>query len=52
MNKYKITSILYFIAGILLFIASMLGKNYVYIPIGFLFIIIGISYNKKNSSDK
>lgn len=52
MNKHKITSILYFIAGILFFMASIIGKNYVYIPIGCCFVILGIKYRKKDSIGK
>ncbi len=52
MDKYKITSILYFIAGILFFISSIIGKNYVFIPIGCCFVILGITYSKKDSSGK
>ena len=52
MEKNKITSSLYLLSGIIFILASIIGKNIVYIPIGILFITLGISYNKKNDSKK
>ncbi len=52
MNMRKITTILYFAAGIMCFIASIIGKNYIFIPIGCCFVILGIIYNKKDNNSK
>jgi len=50
-NSKRATAILYLLAGILFFIASIIGKNYVYIPIGCCFVCLGAVYgNKKNRS--
>ena len=46
-NKNKLAAILHFISGILFFISALIGKNYVFIPIGCLFVVLGIKYNKK-----
>ena len=43
----KVSSRIYFIAGILFFISSILYGNYVFIPLGCLFIILGVKYNKQ-----
>lgn len=51
-NKNKLTSILYFISSVLFFIAALIGRNYVFIPIGCCFVILGITYNKKKDDDK
>lgn len=52
MGKHKITSILYFIAGIMFFIASFIGNNFVFIPIGCCFVIVGTTYSKNDRSIK
>ncbi len=51
-NKNKLTAILYFISSILFFISALIGKNYVFIPIGCLFVVLGIKYNNKKDDDK
>lgn len=51
----KLSAKIYFIGGILFFISSILYKNYVLIPLGCLFIILGAKYNKQkeeNDSNK
>ncbi len=52
MKKSKrITALLYFLAAILFFISSIIGKNLVYIPIGCCFICLGIVYSRKKEGD-
>jgi uncharacterized membrane protein HdeD (DUF308 family) len=50
-NTKRITELLYLIAGILFFISAIIGKNYVFIPIGCCFICLGIVYGGKKKSD-
>ncbi len=45
--KDKLSSILYIVAGILFFIAAVIGRNFVFIPIGACFVILGIVDGKK-----
>jgi 1,4-dihydroxy-2-naphthoate octaprenyltransferase len=49
--RNKLTVMLYFVSGILFFI-SALSKNYVFIPIGLLFAVLGIKYNNKKVNNK
>ncbi len=49
MKLKNLTSILYFISGGLFFIAALIGKNYVYVPIGCCFIIQGITNSNKKT---
>ena len=49
-NKNKMNAVLFLISGICFFIAAWIGKNYVFIPIGFCFIVLGIT-NRKDKSD-
>lgn len=51
-NKNKLTAILYFVSSILFFISALIGKNYVFIPIGCCFVVLGIKYNNKKVNDK
>ena len=52
-NIKNLTSVIYFLVGILFFVDAILMKNNVYIPIGCCFVIIGIiNINKKNDNDK
>lgn len=53
-NKNKFTAILYYISAILFFIAAVIGKNYVFIPIGCCWLILGSNYYNKdnNGTDK
>jgi len=51
-NKNKSTARLYFIASILFFIFAIIGKNYIFIPIGCCFVILGSRYNNKKDGDK
>lgn len=43
-NKRKLTKSLYLLSGLLFFVASPITKNFVFIPIGCYFLIIGIKY--------
>lgn len=53
MENKKLTSILYLISGVLFFVASFIGKNYVFIPIGCCFVVLGITNsNKKDNNSK
>lgn len=46
-NKKRLTAIIYFISSILAFITAVIGENYVFIPIGCCFIILGIAWSRK-----
>lgn len=48
MNKDKWNCILYCVIGILFFVAAILHKNYVFVPIGCCWIILGIINRHKN----
>lgn len=50
--KDKLSSILYIVAGILFFIAAIIGRNFVFIPIGACFVILGIVDWKKKKIDQ
>ena len=50
-SKNKFTSIIYFISAILFFIAALIGKNYVYIPIGCCSVIFGIKYSNNKDDN-
>lgn len=54
MKNKRLTSILYLISGALFFVAAFIGKNYVFIPIGCCFIVLGITdrYTKKDDKSK
>ena len=43
-NKRKLTKRLYLLSGLLFLVASLITKNFVFIPIGCYFLIIGIKY--------
>ena len=51
-NRNKIITLLNFISGICFFIAALIGKNYVFIPIGCCFVVLGILNGKDNNNDK
>ncbi|WP_291569293.1 hypothetical protein [Clostridium sp. UBA4548] len=42
-SKEKLVRMLYLSSAILFFIAAIIGKNYVFIPIGCCFIVLGIT---------
>ncbi|WP_017414328.1 hypothetical protein [Clostridium tunisiense] len=42
-SKEKLVRMLYLLSAILFFIAAIIGKNYVFIPIGCCFIVLGIT---------
>lgn len=46
-KRVKLESVLYLLSGICFFIAALVGKNYVFIPIGCCFVILGVT-NAKN----
>jgi uncharacterized membrane protein HdeD (DUF308 family) len=50
-NTKRITESLYFLAGILFVISAILGKNYVFIPIGCCFICLGIVHGSKRRTN-
>jgi hypothetical protein len=47
MNKKKLEGILFFIADILFFISAIIKKDYMSIPLGCCFVILGISRSCK-----
>lgn len=47
MNKKNLEGILFFVAGILFFISAIIKKDYMSIPLGCCFVILGISRNRK-----
>jgi len=46
-NKNKLIMILNIISTILFFLAGIIGQNYVYIPIGCCFLVLGIVNGRK-----
>lgn len=50
--RNKLTVMLYFVSGILFFISALIGKNYVFIPIGCCFVVLGIKYNNEKVNNK
>lgn len=52
-DKKKLTKVLYLLSGILFFIAALINKNYVFIPIGCCFVALGIIYgSEKHNTNK
>lgn len=52
MKKWiKLDSVLYLLSGICFFIAAIIGKNYVFIPIGCCFVILGVTKEKDKSNN-
>ena len=47
----ELDSILYMLSGILFIIAGIIQKNYIFLPIGFCFFVLGIN-NNKNKNNK
>lgn len=43
----KITGILFGVAGLLFVVAALVGKNYVFIPIGICHVILGIVHGRE-----
>ena len=43
----KITSILFLVAGLLFVVAALVGKNYVFMPVGICFVILGIVHGRE-----
>ena len=51
-NRNTIIVALNFLSGICFFLAALIGKNYVFIPIGCCFVVLGIvNQQKKNADD-
>lgn len=50
-NIKNMQTVLFVLAGILFFIAALIGKNYVFIPLGCCFIVLGIVTRKDKSKD-
>lgn len=46
MNR-KVSAILYLVAGLLFVVAALVGKNYVFIPIGICHVILGIVHGRE-----
>ncbi|WP_315110007.1 hypothetical protein [Clostridium intestinale] len=51
MKNKKLTSNLYLISGVLFFVAAFINKNYVLIPIGCCFVVLGITNIKKKDGN-
>jgi len=55
-NSSKLNKLLFLISGVLFFIVAFIGKNYVFIPIGSCFVVLGCTRweksNDKNKNDK
>ena len=52
MGTYKLTAIVYLIAGIASLLTSGFGRNVIFIPIGCCFIILAMVYNAKAREGK
>lgn len=52
MNKRNVDGILFLIAGILFFVAAVISKDYINIPLGCCFVALGISKKKKKRNKK
>lgn len=48
--RNRMNALLFTVSGICFFVAAWIGKNYVFIPIGCCFVILGIT-NSKGKSD-
>lgn len=52
-DKRKLTKGLYLLSGILFFVAVLINKNNVFIPIGCCFVVLGITYgSEKHNANK
>ena len=51
-NRKRIIMLLNAITAILFFLAALIGKNYVFIPIGCCFLTLGIVNGNGHSGDK
>ena len=51
-NKLNKTQILFIIAGLLFLLAAIVGKNYIFIPLGCCFIVLGLVTHKDKSNNK
>lgn len=51
MKKKRWNTLLYCLAGVLFFLAAWLGENYMFIPIGCCFVVLGI-VNGREDKDK
>ena len=47
MNERKLEATLFFISGILFFISAIINKDYVLVPLGCCFVILGIGRIRK-----
>ena len=50
-NKNKLIVLLNFISGICFFLVALIGKNYVFIPIGCCFVTLGIVNGNNNNKE-
>ena len=50
MNKKNLDGVLFLIAGILYFVSAVLYKDYINIPLGCCFVVLGISKRSKISN--
>ncbi len=48
LGKRNLGGVLFYIAAILFFIAAAISKDYLYISLGFLFAVLGISRRRKD----
>lgn len=48
MDKRNLDGVLFFIAGILFLVAAMINKDFINIPLGCCFVILGISKRRKD----
>jgi len=48
----KFAGVLSIIAGVLFILSALIGKNYIFIPIGFCFIVLGIVFGKNDGKNK
>lgn len=48
MDKRNLDGVLFLIAGILFFIAAVINKDYINIPLGCCFVVLGISKKRKD----
>lgn len=48
-NENKFVAVISLIAGICFIVSALIGKNYVFIPIGSCFIVLSIVFGKKDS---
>ncbi len=52
MKNKKVTTALYLIAGVLFIVASIIGENYVFIPIGCCFLVLSFTQGERRKEGK